>query len=363
MKKLLSILLLSVIMLVSVSVITNAASDEQKKSADILYELGLFKGTGFDKNGKPIYELDRGATRHEAITMLVRLLGKEVESQAIPWTTPFTDLADWAKPYVGYAYANKLAGGTSKTTFSGNEPVSATQYLTFVLRALGYEDEKDFQWDKAWVLSDSLGITDEKYNEKNNKVTRGDIVSISEKALSTKMKGTDKKLIEKLIEGNVVSSEKAMKVGLVDSCNIKLPTLPAQVNHITIDDDGSTKKSILTVNKIEYVIEPNKYNKNLTYDITLKFNYKFNSTEHFSVTKDGLTCGNGNIYVALYKGDELVQSKILTQEKIFVGSSYTVTYKNIFTVKPGDYSIRLQNHVYDHRMWSISYQGTYYDIP
>ena len=351
-------------MLVSVSVITNAATDEQKKSADVLYELGLFKGTGFDSKGNPIYELDRGATRHEAITMLVRLLGKEVEAQAIPWNTPFTDLADWAKPYVGYAYTNKLAGGTSKTTFSGNETVSATQYLTFVLRALGYEDEKDFQWDKAWVLSDSLGITSGKYNEKNNKVTRGDIVCISQKALATKLNGSDKTLIQKLIEGNVVSSEKAMKVGLVDSCNIKLPTLPAQVNHITIDD-GSTKKSVVTVNEIEYVIEPyyNTWNSSMTYNITLKFNYKFSSTEHFSVTKDGLTCGTGNIYVALYRGDELVQRKSLRQEGIFVGHSYTATCKKLFNVKPGEYTIRLQNYVYDSRISDILNRDTYYDIP
>ena len=40
---------------------------------------------------------------------------------------PFTDVANWAKPYVGYAYAHGLASGTSKTTFGGNEKVTAAQ--------------------------------------------------------------------------------------------------------------------------------------------------------------------------------------------------------------------------------------------
>ena len=51
--------------------------------------------------------------------------------------------------------------GTSSTTYSGNATVTASQYLTFVLRALDYDSSTDFQWDKAWELSDKLGITDD----------------------------------------------------------------------------------------------------------------------------------------------------------------------------------------------------------
>ena len=60
------------------------------------------------------------------------------------WNTPFTDVADWAKPYVGYAYANGLTAGVSQTRFGSESSVTAAQFLTFVLRALGYESGKDF---------------------------------------------------------------------------------------------------------------------------------------------------------------------------------------------------------------------------
>lgn len=54
-----------------------AATSQQQTAANSLYWLGLFKGTGITANGNPIFSLDKSATRDEAVTMLVRLLGKE----------------------------------------------------------------------------------------------------------------------------------------------------------------------------------------------------------------------------------------------------------------------------------------------
>lgn len=140
-----------------------AASDEALQAANTLHALGLFNGTGTDANGNPVYDLDRAPTREEAITMLVRLLGREEEAKSDDWRMPFKDVSNWAKPYVGYAYTYNLTSGTSETTFGGKQKVSATQYLTFVLRALHYEDGTDFQWDQSWKLSDEIGLTSAQY--------------------------------------------------------------------------------------------------------------------------------------------------------------------------------------------------------
>ena len=128
--------------------------------------------------------------------MLVRLLGKEKEATSKTWKTIFTDVDAWASNYVGYAYAKGLTAGTSPTTFSGNTPVTASQYLSFVLRALGYSSGTDFQWDRAWELSDYIGLTDGRYNASTSNFTRGDVAIISNKALSTKMKDGEKTLRE-----------------------------------------------------------------------------------------------------------------------------------------------------------------------
>lgn len=71
--------LLCIVFLMTFTIVSGSfgATSQAHQSADKLYTLGLFSGTGVDQTGKPIYDLDRAPTRQEAITMLVKLLGKE----------------------------------------------------------------------------------------------------------------------------------------------------------------------------------------------------------------------------------------------------------------------------------------------
>ena len=187
MKRLLSVLL-SLALLLTLVPSALAAGDEAAVAAKALYELGILHGTGADASGRPVFDLDRGITRIEAVTLLVRLLGKEDEAISGTWDTPFTDVAEWARPYVGYAYANGLTMGTSATTFGGGIIISATEYITFVLRALGYESGADFPWNRAWELSDQIGLTDGRYNAAAKGFTRGDAAIVSYNALDCSLK-------------------------------------------------------------------------------------------------------------------------------------------------------------------------------
>lgn len=189
-----------------------AASDEAVQAANALHTLGLFNGTGTDANGNPIYDLDRAPTREEAITMLIRLLGKEEIAKDHDWKMPFTDVSGWAKPYVGAAYSWGLTSGTSETTFGGKQKVSAMQYLTFVLRALDYEDGTDFQWDKAWELSDKIALTSGQYTS-DRSITRGDVAIISLKALSISNK-YNWTLLEQLLNEEIISQKMVKKSGI-----------------------------------------------------------------------------------------------------------------------------------------------------
>lgn len=189
-----------------------AASDEALQAANTLHTLGLFNGTGTDANGNPIYDLDRAPTREEAITMLIRLMGKESDAKGYNWEMPFTDVSGWAKPYVGAAYYWGLTSGTSETTFGGKQKVSAMQYLTFVLRALDYEDGTDFQWDKAWELSDKIALTSGQYTS-DRSITRGDVAIISLKALSISNK-YNWTLLEQLLNEEIISQKMVKKSGI-----------------------------------------------------------------------------------------------------------------------------------------------------
>ncbi|MDD6309122.1 MAG: S-layer homology domain-containing protein, partial [Clostridia bacterium] len=209
-------LLLAVVLVCSLALTAFAASSEATDAANTLHNLGLFNGTGTNADGTPIYDLDRVPSRFEAVTMLVRLLGKEAEAKAGTWDTPFTDVVDWAKPYVGYAYANGLTAGTSATTFGGSAIVTASQYLTFVLRSLGYESGKDFQWDKAWEFSDKIGMTDGRYNADTKTFLHGDVAIISNNALYMNVANSDKTLLDSFNArgfGMLEQNEKTMTAG------------------------------------------------------------------------------------------------------------------------------------------------------
>lgn len=212
MKKLLC-MLFALFAVLSLSTAALAADYTAEESANALYELGLFQGTGETANGKPIYSLDTAPTRAQAVTMLVRLLGRESEARAGSWTTPFTDLADWAKPYVGYAYTNGLTNGLGEGRFGSNDKVTANQYLTFILRALGYSSESDFQWNKAAAFSDSVGLTHGEYAAARSS-TRGDTARISFAALAQTRKGSEETLAAQLVRQGAVQAKTAAEFGL-----------------------------------------------------------------------------------------------------------------------------------------------------
>lgn len=161
--------------------------------ADILYEENLFRGTGMDERDKPIYQLYKSVTRAEAVTMLVRLLGKEDEALANTdlYLTPFTDAPAWAAPYIGYAYTNGLTSGTSAMTFSPDRPITANQFLTFCLRALGYSSETDFSYADPYDFSRSVGFSVATDYAEKPCFTRGDMVLLSCDALLCNCKDSD----------------------------------------------------------------------------------------------------------------------------------------------------------------------------
>ena len=207
-----------VILLVSSCPIGPSAAsqyDAAFEAAQELYDLGLFQGVGVDAQGNPIFELEREPTRNEAVTMLVRLLGKESEARELPYSAPFVDVAEWAKPYVNYAYSFGLTSGVSETHYGGSDYASATQYLTFVLRALGYSSQTDFSWNRAWELSNKIGLSRGEYDNSTT-LTRGDVAIISRNALSLAIKDSSTTLKEICIASRYSDIESQFEIHFLD---------------------------------------------------------------------------------------------------------------------------------------------------
>lgn len=174
---------------------------EETKAAEQLKALGLFKGVS-DTD----FDLERAPSRIEALVMLIRILGKESEALAGSNDHPFTDVPEWAAPYVSFAYSNGLTNGVSANEF-GTADASAATYLTFVLRALGYSDTNgtDFTWDNPFDLAKKVGILTD--NVDTDRFLRADVAIVSQNALFAKIKNTETNLAERLIADGVFTKE------------------------------------------------------------------------------------------------------------------------------------------------------------
>ena len=179
-----------------------------ERYAHRLYNLGLMKGTGVTENGILLFDLDRTPTRAEAVTMLVRFLGKEQEAQSVGKTHPFTDVPSWADGYVSYAYNNGLTNGMSTTVFGADTLATPEMYLTFMLRALGYTDSgenKDFSYEDPWQFAMEKGITPRHQNLAP--FYRSEMVDMSYSTLFAPLKNGNKKLFEKIVTDTVFTEE------------------------------------------------------------------------------------------------------------------------------------------------------------
>ena len=195
MKRLLAIALVLLLLLTASA---SAYTDSQLRTADALYRLGLFLGTG------STYALDQELTRAQGITLLVRMLGKEKQAQSGTHSHPFGDVDAWADPYVGYAYENKLTDGTSATTFSGSATMTDQMFLTLCLRALGYDDKKaspDFTYKQAREFARKLHLTES--DRADASFTRGEAVEVFWTLLNMKKSGSEKTLAQTLIDQKV----------------------------------------------------------------------------------------------------------------------------------------------------------------
>ncbi len=176
--------------------------------ATSLKAMGLFQGVS---DGD--YALEQQPTRAQSLVMLLRLMGLEQAALAEGGAHPFTDVADckWAEPYIGYAYQHGLTKGTdaSGKRFSGSDTADARTYLTFVLRALGYEEGSggDFLWSDPGALAEEVGIAP--VYERFFDFRRADMVATSYAALSAKMKNDDLTLAQALCAHGALT-EKAL---------------------------------------------------------------------------------------------------------------------------------------------------------
>lgn len=134
-----------------------SGATDYNQLADALYQMELFKGKDLDYGSG--YALEDKANRIEGLIMFLRMLGQEKAALACKTAHPFTDVPAWCNGYVAYAYEKGYTTGVSSTAFGTYQEIGAKEYVTFLLRALGYQESVDgFQWNTSLDKAREVGV-------------------------------------------------------------------------------------------------------------------------------------------------------------------------------------------------------------
>ena len=161
----------------------DVSSEHNQEAIDVLQAIGVMVGDGESFNP------DQNVTREEMAVIMCNLLDYTVSSYQ--GLTRFTDVSDWARPYVEACYTNGIIAGYSDTQFGGADPVTTGQAGLMIMKALGYFQEMgDFgaDWLVATVREGSQiqlfeGVT----NGANEALTRNDVAQMVLNALQAEV--------------------------------------------------------------------------------------------------------------------------------------------------------------------------------
>ena len=182
-----------------------------------LFLAGLAQG--YDTTGTN-FGLGDNLTRVQTVVQVIRFLGVEDEVKAGSFSHPFTDVPAWANNYVGYAYANNITSGRSATVFDPDGVVDEMQFLTFMLRAVGYSDAQgDFVWNDPFAFAYRVGLSNAQIEHRT--FNRGDAFRTSWRAIFATAKNK-KAVYENLIADGVFTMD-TLKAAMAEADTVKAP--------------------------------------------------------------------------------------------------------------------------------------------
>ena len=187
--------------------------------ADALFEMGLFQGSGTAYGSG--YDLEVPSTRIMGLVMFLRLIGEEQAALSSTAVNPFADTAAWSDRYLAYAYEKGYVNGVGESAsgrlyYAPDRQISANEYMTLILRALGYTDSgtaPDFTWDTAVTKSVVWGVltSGEQSMLSQSNFLRAQVVYLSYFSLNAPMK-TGGVLLDRTVTSGVLDRSRAEQI-------------------------------------------------------------------------------------------------------------------------------------------------------
>ncbi len=174
-----------------------------------LEKIGVFKGTTAG------FELHREPTRLEALILMLRMLGLEEDVLARDdRTCYFLDVPSWGYEYVNLAYEKQLTQGIGPQEFGMTRKVDAKMFITFMLRALNYNDQVgDFHYDEAVDFAVEIGLIDTSFKTEldSQLFIRNHVAKIVFNTLNTPLADDTRTLSQVLIDSGKIVIEDPTK--------------------------------------------------------------------------------------------------------------------------------------------------------
>lgn len=184
----------------------DVTSKQNEEAIEVLKTVGIMVG---DENGK--FNPEDKVTRNEMAVVMCNLLDYTVASYK--GTSPFTDVPEWAEPYVAACYTNGITSGYDKVTYGGNDTVTTGQAALMLLKALGYfQYSADFGSD--WLVEttkngSTAGLFDGVATGAKEALTRNDVAQMVLNALEADLVKAEKNGSDVQVGDIVISGGKA----------------------------------------------------------------------------------------------------------------------------------------------------------
>ena len=184
----------------------DVTSKQNEEAIEVLKTVGIMTG---DENGK--FNPEAKVTRNEMAVVMCNLLDYTVASYK--GTSPFTDVPEWAEPYVAACYTNGITSGYDKVTYGGNDTVTTGQAALMLLKALGYfQYSADFGSD--WLVEttkngSTAGLFDGVATGAKEALTRNDVAQMVLNALEADLVKAEKNGSDVQVGDIVISGGKA----------------------------------------------------------------------------------------------------------------------------------------------------------
>ena len=184
----------------------DVTSKQNEEAIEVLKTVGIMTG---DENGK--FNPEAKVTRNEMAVVMCNLLDYTVASYK--GTSPFTDVPEWAEPYVAACYTNGITSGYDAKTYGGSDTVTTGQAALMLLKALGYfQYSADFGSD--WLVEttkngSTAGLFDGVATGAKEALTRNDVAQMVLNALEADLVKAEKNGSDVHVGDVVISGGKA----------------------------------------------------------------------------------------------------------------------------------------------------------